>query len=49
MALESNTSDLSQLVGCMGLSQAMHRCCIYLSVTMRLSSCSHGDWFAEGA
>ena len=45
MALKSNTSDLSQFVGCMGLSQTMDRCCIFVS------SCegSHRDWFAEGA
>ena len=46
MALESCTSVRRSLAAL--ASQAMHRCCI-LAVTMRLSSCTHGDCFAESA
>ena len=47
MPLESYTSD-RPFVGCISFSQAMHRCCI-ITVAMKLSSCTHGDCFAESA
>ena len=46
MALKSDASDLSPSVDCMGLLQAMHWYYIFVS-HLRLSLCSHRDWFAE--